>query len=508
MYVKEQALRKESVMHTAKRHHQSGFTLIELIVAVALVVMTIALSTNMITLAIRSHAMTLEEYEVQSTVRMASAEINDIVRYSQAVFAVPLDYVETTANMDPGWNYFTVSADGSHISNFVYDTVSGTHREEIVVAASPNVEYEVIYEKIISATNDSLLQFRIVAHILTENPDGTFSRTSEKIVFESQAEALNAFQVVDKGTLASHAVALAYRNDSNATDTGRNQVAKVALVLDVSGSMADAPDGSSSGSSRITLLKEALRGFTRPDGTVVPGILKSFGEEDNIEIVLIPFSTSANYPSPTSTNLTDEHPYFSAKTDAAALDAAVNNLTANGNTNTGDGMRRALYRFIDFDPIASRYEADVEQYDYMIVLTDGAYNLSSWSLIPTRYWVQYSPWWGRYEISVDYRSQYIGRGGIRLGNYTNYGTEQVYDENSQNGTYINTIGQLIAEHGVKSYVIGYSDGITSQITTIGNALEAEAVYQFSDDFDLNEVFANIAQDIMAEQWLVKGPQIH
>ena len=39
-------------------------------------------------------------------------------------------------------------------------------------------------------------------------------------------------------------------------------------------------------------------------------------------------------------------------------------------------------------------------------------------------------------------------------------------------------------------------------------IPTEQVYMYnSSNFDLSEVFANIATDIMAKSWLVTGPQI-
>lgn len=477
-----------------------GFTLVELIVVVALLVIVITVSTSMITLANRTHTITLNEYEMQSTVRQASVRVNDIVRYSKAVFAVPVEFVADVSVMDPGWNYFSVSPDGRRVANYIYDSVAGTHVENIVVEESDNIEYEIVYEKDLSTGNDKMMRFSIVAHLLQENADGDMERTARKIVFESQIEALNAIQVVDKGTMASPAVALAYRNDSQVQDTGRTQVAKVAIVMDVSGSM----DYSLDGDTRIGHLKKALKGYTKPDGTVVQGILNMFAAENNIEITLVPFSETANYPRPDQFSAT-EHPIYNAQDDIEALRDIVDDMITYGSTNTGDGLRRAHYRLADFSPTANGYASDVEQYDYMIVLVDGETNDSSWNATADRVWI--NTWWGGYwSNTFSAINHFTSRGGVNL-SLIRDGVTRPYSYGSNNDGYITTIGDLIEAREVTCYVIGFATGLTTQITHIGNALSAEEVYMYSDDFDLDEVFANIAQDIMAELWLVSGPQI-
>ncbi len=473
-----------------------GFTLIELIVAISLMTMIISVSVSMITMTTTAQRRTVDEYEINTTIRQASQRANEIIRYSKAVFAVPIEFVSDPTKMDPGWSYFTVSPDKRRIVQYVYDDTTATHLEQILVDESPNVEYEIEFLKDAGTSSDNLLKFQIVGYVTTTDADGNITRTGQKIAFDSEVEAQNALQIVDKGTVLSPSVALAFRNDSSAQGTGRTQVATITIVLDVSGSM----DTNLNGASRLDRVKNALLGYTKDDGTVVEGILNTFSRENNIEVCIVPFSQTANYPTPNS-NSNAEHPFYNAESDITTLKTLVNDMETYGNTNTGDGLRRAYYRLLDFNPVNEGYNAETEQYNYMILLVDGETNQSSW----TGYgYVDY--WWWFSSNEFSYSSQYTGRGGITP-SITYDNVTRVYPYSRNNSNYITTIGNMIVSNDTKSYVIGFSNGITSEISSLGTALSAEQVYNYSDDFDLDEVFDNIAQDILAELWLVTGPQI-
>jgi prepilin-type N-terminal cleavage/methylation domain-containing protein len=474
-----------------------GFTLIELVIAIALVGMFITISGTLINMSFRVHSQTIDEYEINSTVRIASAQVNEIVRYSKAVFALPNDYVEDVDKMDPGWSYFAVSQDKHRVSNYVYDSNLGEHVEQVIVDEKPNIEYELSFVKYNSTQSDNLINFKIVAYVTSVDDEGNTVRTGNKIEYNSKVEALNSLQIVDKGTLLSPSVTLAYRNDSSAQGTGRTQVAKVTFVLDVSGSM----DENINGDSKINHLERALIGYTKQNGDVVEGIFNMFAHEKNIEVSVVPFSATANYPSPDETSDT-EHPFFNAYDDLATLKTTYSDIPTDGSTNTGDGLRRAYYRHLDFDPVSNGYANDVEEYDYMIVLADGETNRSTWWGNYYREWV-----WFSYRTYFLPQNEYTGRGGVSLETYTD-SVNRVYSVNRNNNSYVQTIGNMIQGQNITTYIIGFGEGLNTFITNLGTYLHSDHVYNYDDeDFDLDEVFENIANDIMAELWLVSGPQI-
>lgn len=90
--------------------------------------------------------------------------------------------------------------------------------------------------------------------------------------------------------------------------------------------------------------------------------------EDNIDIKLVPFNTSANS--------SDDAVYAfrNAKIYTSALLTAVNNLSPGGGTNTGDGLRRAYWALYNHN---HEVGAGVRASNYLIVLVDGVTTFGS-----------------------------------------------------------------------------------------------------------------------------------
>jgi len=473
-----------------KKNRQRAFTLIELAVGIALITIVITISANSIQLMSQAHELTFNEYELQSAIKQTSSQLSDTIRYSQAVFAVPISYVEDTAKLDPEWDYITLSPDSRSVIKYSYDTATSRHITEVLVEPQDNVEYEIVFEKQ-SATqqvvngstvilNDNVLFFSVIAYLTEINEDGDLIRTDQKITFQSEVKAVNALQVVDKGTLLSPAVALAYRQDDKTYGEGRSHVIKVSLILDTSGSMAWIPgvdnDYPGTGeSSRLTFLKKALIG-NGLDGN--SGIIAQFAALPNFEISIVPFANRASYILNSSNNL----PFFNASLEKSEIVTKVNALTANGSTNTGDGIRLSLYNMLSFD--TTGYNENVEEHDFTIILVDGDSNYYSW----------------------------VNRSGTI---YYHRWNDTTYNVDSGNGfTYVTRLGDTIRNEFAYTgdyYLIGYVTNPSSAgVANIKSALNIpdDQVFLYSDsNFNLSEVFANIATDIMAKSWLVTGPQI-
>lgn len=462
-----------------QRKRKSGFTLIELIVALSLITMVISVSTNMIIFSMRSHEITINEYELQSAMRMASDSTNRVIRYSSALFTIPSGRFYE-ANLTEGWSYFGVSDDGREIVRYTYETRGGVtqHWKEVLVPAQDNLTYDFVFEQD-SATNDSILKFKIV---------GTVTGTStRKIEIDSEIEALNALQVVDRGTALTPATAIAYRSDERPTD---QIVGVVSMVMDVSGSMGDtlAGNSASAGNSRLDKLKVSLG-----------NMINEFAKEENMELSLVPFSTTANYRSsspedgPTSYSANDTHQFYkvSNSTQRNNMISVINDLYALGGTNTGDGIRRAYYRNLYYRTYvtnaASGYGSGHSTKDYMIILVDGVTTYRSGTS----------------------STSHITTDGYISSSSSIYGSGN--SESTQNDAYVTAIGNLVKNAGIKVYVIGYSsvaDELLSvnKIATAVGALTKD-VYYFTDALDLDQVFTEIKADIMKDLWHVRGPQL-
>lgn len=489
--------------------NKKGFTLIELVLVVSILSIFILVSSNAILLMFKSHSQTYGEYDLQSSARIISKQVGETIKYSQAVFAVPIEYVEDVNKMDPEWEFIALSPDKRSVLNYKYNTSLGQHEATVLLAPQDNIEYEIIFEKRSASEevvggetvfhNESVLYYSILAHSLIKNDEGNWVRGSQKIVMESEVKALNALQVVDKGTALSPAVALAYRKDDQTYGEGRSHVVKVALILDRSGSMDWIPgvDNDTSGTSRMTYLKKALIGGGLNGQS---GMIAQFAVYPNFEISIVPFSNRAQ----SFINSTTGQPFFNAQLNKADIVSIINNLSASGSTNTGDGIRRAFYNLKNFS--VSGYNSNVEEHDFTIILVDGDSNAFSYSDYTED---GYNIWpWGW--IVTDRNYNYILDSDIYYND-----TSSTWRTDESGFGYVSRIGQkIITEENYDGtyYLIGYvNDENSAGVENIRQALNIpeDRKFMYSDpNFDLNEVFANIATDIMAKTWLVTGPQIN
>lgn len=371
-------------MKKYNKYIKKGFTLVELLIAVALITVVIIVSMNMFFFGTNAHKLTFKEYEIQSDVRIATEQVTNIVRYSKAVFGVPYPFVESTSKMDPGWSYFMVSADGKRIVSMDYNDTTKVHEEKIIVEEQDNIEYKMTFEKDKNAKNDNVMIYKIYAQVVDENGN----KVRDKIVFESTVESVNAIQVADKGTDAAPSIALAYRNDGQTSGKGKNEIAYITIITDVSGSMAANPAGEyvrdkwgdivydenglykEHDNARIRFVREALAGDGKKEG-----IIQFFSKEENIYLSLIPFSTTANTPNPmdnSEPNRThDIYDVFNVE-HSSDMKRMANSLVAYGGTNTGDALRQAYHLHNDFrDRMKATIKPEDQVHHYMILLVDG-----------------------------------------------------------------------------------------------------------------------------------------
>lgn len=540
-----------------------GFTIIELLLAISLISFVIIISTNLVIIATKGQKGTIKEYEMQSDIRRATERTNEIVRYSKAIFAVPQPFVATTSAMDPGWNYFMVSGDGKRIVTMEFDEVQDKHIEKVEVAESTGILYDVRFERDTSSKQDNVLKYKIYAY--TTNTSG--EKANEKLLFESTVETENAIQVIDKGTSGSPSIALAFRSDGQTSGKGKNQIAYVTMIVDVSGSMNKSPDdqgnvNSEHSNARIKNVRRVLAGT---EANRTDGIVQKFSKEENVFLSLVTFSTTANYPDSSANDEPNaiypiNEVYINDKKEAMVSE--IDKLKAKGGTNTGDGLRRAYYLHEDFRTRMGVKDKD-QVHHYMILLVDGetTYQVNNgiWkdtgSYKDTRQKVRIDgknydkyDWFTTWKFTSNSTNFYDKRGNInviqnkpddeelnfshkeikniwfRKEYYAYYGkTNNPVESYSITGTgsnvidesgYVKAMGNKIKNFesgsGIKSYLIGYADGLTNEIKYLGDSIgtENEMRFNYSDSgFNLDEIFDNIATDIMADFWLATGPQI-
>lgn len=132
------------------------------------------------------------------------------------------------------------------------------------------------------------------------------------------------------------------------------------------------------------------------------------------------------------------------------------------------------------------YKPNVEQHDFTIILVDGDSNYYS---TVYKNGTLYYHRWDDTSYDINNNQSYAYTYVTRLG-------ETIFDEFNYEGEY---------------YLIGYvTNPNSSGVKNIKEALRIpdDQVFLYSDEnFDLSEVFSNIATDIMAKTWLVTGPKI-
>ena len=484
-----------NIMNKYLKRNNSGFTLIEIIVAMALLSLVVIAAISVMRFGGLYLSKSQEEYEFQFSTRMTLQSTSDVIRYSTAVFTIPESSFSIDANndnipdkLDAGWDYIGVhrveTSPGifsNEIVQYSYQTTTsgGVHIPTVLIPAQENMSYEFVFTKVNPHDEDSLLQFTIrtyKAGIVDEYGD-----PDAGLVIISEVEARNSLQVIDLSAPPyDPAVAIAFRpHDRTATIVGH-----IAMVLDTSGSMANDLDGHSvaanSSDRRIAILQ-----------TQAASLINNFATEENIDIALVPFATSANH--------SGAIPFYSSKNQTSSLLTKIGSLNAIGGTNTGDGLRRAYWALKTHNAGVS---PGVTPVNYVIILVDGVTTFASVIGKNNRTFVT---------LDGNVNEGYLDRGNENKDDGQIAGNGSSLDTAGTN--YVNTIGtiKLNSNSFAKAYVIGFSTKTTElgSVNSIATACGAPAqrVFTAGSAGALQQVFDQIRQDIVNDLWYLQGPEL-
>lgn len=453
-----------------------GFTLVELMVTIALLVMVIFMAGSFINFSFNLEKKSDAEYDFQASMRQASRIINNEIRNSSVTFTMAEEHFK--GKKTDKWDYLGVE-NHKEIVQYKWDpnkwnpttTTNGAHERIVLVSSNVAISYNLTFNKVPNKTN--LVGFTLEGINSEED--------SKKHTIYSELIAMNSVAVDDGGSLDNPAVAIAYRSDSvpkpEEVTTKKEVTILIAMVMDQSGSMDDKMD-----------VKEGNKTIKRARIEIMKQNAKNLisGYSENIKVAIIPFANSANNPGDfkacTSKNKTD-------------INKQIDNMEANGGTNTGDGLRRAYHQI-------KKYNTDnktEEIVNYIILLTDG--NPTYYSSTNKKSYVAKMD--GN-NLDSDYR---LGTGG-----------ETPISNIDNSMKYVSDIGQGLVVGGaynIRTFVIGFTDsvnGVTrgkeiaeTACTKAGNPERKGTYHPANSAIQLEQVLTEITTTILQETWHIYGP---
>lgn len=454
--------RKDIFLSLDNNQGTSGFTLIELIIAMAFLAVIITLAGTIMVFSNKAQAVVSKEFQIQSDMRIATEILNQEIRYSSAVFMMNENQYKNSSDIKSEWNYVVLSDDKKEVKHYLWDASSGTHKITSLVKAQDHLIFGLNFNGVNS--DSKLVHFKL---------DG-FSEGSStaKISVSTTLNAINSAVVDDSGTLLAPSLALAYRSD-DIPDPDKVTVA-VTMVLDESGSMAYKMGGDGIGKDEIRteVLKEKAK-----------ELIDTFSDMENVSISLIPFSTNANkaydFLSP------------SISTNKVILKNRIDSLNKVGGTNAGDGLRRSYYNHIDFSSGQTN-----KVLNYTILLMDGN---------PT-YWP-----------SKNGSTHFYGTGNLGDGSSNIGGNGSTSIDGSMG--YIESFSDMFINKStpsvyMKTFVIGFT-GIEAEVTRAKDIAKYHnhdsdsrikgVYYSASNSQELKDAFTSIAEFILSETWHIYGP---
>ena len=516
-----------------KMKKRNGVTLVELLMALLCLSAVFLIAATLLGLGTNFFGLSKDEFNLHTNMREASDLITNKVRYSSAVFVIP----EKTFNkakidagiLTEGWDYFGIVETDSgqyEIVNYVYNAETDQHDKKVIVEAQTDFTYMLEFIKNSDSNNNPLVEYKLIAY---KNENEEYQRE-----LNSEMASLNALQVIDWTTELDKGRAIAYRSDDRETIT----IGRVVMVLDCSGSMGWDMDGWRGYVNRYTGEKIYTSSTTNAINRGVPvaeqritimktaakDIIKSFSEEEGISVSMVRFSTNANIGNLTTLYPSRDYEFLDPtnSTVFTRLNTAINNLVANGGTNTGDGLRRA-YHLFEKTPDDENYTVK----EYVILLVDGDSTYASLDAYPgyaspanymmgkgdlggsnttARYrTAAYSTTTGDY---IDGRNTISSSSG-RLGGTGNTPADGVIDQHSREYTILQ--GQRLVERGVKPYVVALSSSVsTAGINNIRTAFnlpsDSPRVFQATTGESLVQAFAEIRDAIIDDLWFINGPR--
>lgn len=466
-----------------------GFTLVELVIVISLLVLIISLSLNMLNFGIKVHEKSIDVADIQASLRLTAEHVNQVTRYTSAAFTVPKSSFQDLGYRDPGWTYIGVTSSGDLVIDEPPLNEGDPRTVKVLAQAQADVDYEI--EFVESFDSDGNVHPNIIGFVIKGFKGGELVAE-----MESSTSVRNALQIEHRGSNLDPSVALAF----SMHDRGSPEFVQVSpdayitMVLDISGSMDSDMTSSGVTQSRLDFLKNSANGMIDK--------LSALGFD--VYVSLVPFGTNANNPL-VFYNLNDETDLITIRKKIGELETGYGGRgTA---TNTGDGIRRAYHKINKIMEDNSNFD---EYTRHMMVLVDGDTNTETMEVTET-YWWGGARNWGYY---------------IKEGNSGNsswpYSIGDVSIRSTSDNDYIKHLAQIITDdkhegkQKINTFVIGFSDKSNDLINLglIGDSLNAKEfedgnryIIAASGD-ELDFAFGNFVEEVSSSIWSISGPKLH
>lgn len=480
-----------------------GFTLAELTIAMVLMSFVVFLAGSLINLAARGFVGSeIKQGIVQEDTAFA-AKLTESIQKSTVGFTVPYQSFNNINKLTAGWNYLGLM-ENVHIPA----AVSRTGREIASAQALVYIEYygdsapgSIPLDCNLIHNSEGYFIQKVLGHAFTDNygmkytyslefkptnPQNTAAQSiiykfsslvngedatnggSKEMDIDSMLSCLNAIQVVYKGSDTNPAVALAFRGDFLPTWSAQqassvSPAATIVMVLDLSASM-DNRISNTDRRTRISALKESACEF-----------VDQFSANENINIILIPFSNVAYLKSLFSGNRLPSKKVFNAKDDCQLLRNTINGMKTLNMTNAGDGLRVA---HIFLNELKRNTSVDMGQV-FLILMTDGIINSAT-----------------KYQGRIYYGDRVMTDSSAYTGVSS---TGRAYTEYWAN--------QIVSTFGTHNYLISISNGMGSQDREMLERVFGTDVMDVNSVTDFQTVWEDIGSNIEEVMWAFEGPNL-
>lgn len=444
-----------NLLNNTQKRKNSGFTLVELLVTMALMGMVMVIAGSFFNFSTLFEKKAEAEVDFQSNMRQASRVLNNSIRDSSVTFTLPAEQFSKAKIKQ--WNYLGIEG-GKQIVQYVWNTTTLTHDAIVLVPSSAAISYNLYFNQ--NKKDTKLIEFSLEGYA-----DGG---ANKNLLINSEIVAMNSLAVDDGGSLNNPAVALAYRSDPVPKPTNVKML--VALVIDTSGSMGN----SMSTSTRLGVMKTEAHNF-----------IVELTKYKIASLSIIPFAKLA-YP----------NSFIDCTTsNASILETKITSLEATGGTNTGEALRRAYYTIESYrDDYKTTTDAGMRFYSSVILLTDGN---------PTYRTSKYTSYYDAETTDKIRNEDYVFLNGV---------------ENSSNVTagmqYVNAIAPKYntSTSGITTYVIGLGEGAGGNWSNVQTIATSYNFNKTKDYFfaagtaaSLKDAFISIKADMLESMWHIYGP---